>query len=487
MRRWALLVCLLVPLNGAEIARGRTMALRFETGEFSNLAFHVLCLADQIPCAADAYRQLWRDRLEWSDADDRQITHFRAVLRALPADYEQPAPLPLNYPSYYPSVVKLHRLKAAMLGADDADDARKRLTPVVDKEAAQDMAEVVAHFEPRFRRWWKQEGSALLKKAPAELRELTLKHDVLGTASDFASMLGARPLDARPVRIHLIARPPHPMHSSYATQVGDEAVMEVGEEDKPAELIGPLAHELFHLLYDTAPRERHQHLLEEFLNNPDPAALSFYAYFNEALATAVGATIDERVLGEEASRVRGRNVNYAHPYIARLGAALTPLVRERLAEHSSLLSEIAEPYLQAGRLALGSAAASPRFLLAHRTVQGNREMMTALGPLLAPIPAVATVAGTDALDRFPNLNAVVFATPQDLLSEEFKHLATSQTLLALRELAAQRFAFVYAQPRQSKSMTYYFVGESAGQLRPLVRDFATSDLPFTGLALHLRR
>jgi len=38
----------------------------------------------------------------------------------------------------------------------------------------------------------------------------------------------------------------------------------------------------------------------------------------------------------------------------------------------------------------------------------------------------------------------------------------------LRELAAQRFAFVFAQPRMGKSVTYFFVGEQAEQLQPIV-------------------
>jgi len=113
-------------------------------------------------------------------------------------------------------------------------------------------------------------------------------------------------------------------------------------------------------------------VLQEFLSHPDPAALSFYSYLNEALATAVGTIVDNRVLGEAASRTRGRNINYAHP-TSRAWRRAAPVVSERWAERLPLLEDIADTYLHQGRLALGDVAASPRFLLAHEPcrVTGN--------------------------------------------------------------------------------------------------------------------
>ncbi len=83
--RLLLLLALAAPLWAEVTAQGRSLVFRFSSGEFSNLSFQILCLADQLPCSQPAYSQLWRDRLAWSPADDDVIKSLHKTLRALPA------------------------------------------------------------------------------------------------------------------------------------------------------------------------------------------------------------------------------------------------------------------------------------------------------------------------------------------------------------------------------------------------------------------
>lgn len=487
MIRAALLLIFFGLAVGAETLRSRTVTLRVEATEFANLAYQVLCLADELPCSKQTYQQLWQTRLDWNGEDNRQIARLHAILRALPAGYEEPAPLPLNFPSYYPSLVKLHGLKSALLRAIDTRTAEANLAEVVGMEAAGRMTAVVDHFRPRFHTWWRAEGEAFAKNKPKEIARLFKKHALMDLAEQLAEGLAVPAIARRQPHLQLMVRPALGPHSAYGTQLADDVALELPEGDDLAESLGPAVHELFHYFYDSAPRQQHLALLEEFVANPDPAALSFYSYLNEALATAAGLQVEERVLGMETMRKRGRNANYAHPFIGRLGEATADLVRDRLSSGSPLLSGLADAYVRRGRAALGDLAASPRFLLAHHTLQGNRDYMAAFQPLVAAMPAITTVSGADALDRFPRLNAIVLVKPVDLRQAWFERMAGAESVASLRELAAQRFAFVYAQPRAGARITYYFVAETEAELQPLLEVFATSDQPFTGLAHHLRR
>lgn len=487
MTRAALLLIAFLPLAGAETLRSRSVTLRIEATEFANLAYQVLCLADELPCSKQTYQQLWESRLDWNAQDSRQIAHFLATLRALPAGYEDPAPLPLNFPSYYPSLIKLHGLKSALLASTDLPAARGNLTKVVGPEAAARLIAVVDHFRPRFHTWWRAEGQRLARKKPKAIARLFQKYALMEFAEQAAVCLEVPATARRQPHVQLIARPAIGPRSAYGTQLGNDVVLELLEGDDLAESLGPALHEVFHYFYDSAPRQRHMALLDEFVSNPDPAALSFYSYLNEALATAAGIQVEQLVLGPEKMRSRGRNANYAHPFIGRLGEAAAGVVRERLSTASPLLQHLAGAYIQSGRAALGDRAASPRFLLAHHTLQGNRDYIAAFQRLVASIPAITTVSGADALERFPRLNAIVLVKPEDLRQPGFEELAAPSTIASLRELAAQRFAFVYAQPRAGACITYYFVAGTQDQLRPLLEAFAASDQPFTGLAHHLRR
>lgn len=485
MIRAALLLTFVLPAVGAETLRSRTVTLRIEATEFANLAYQVLCLADELPCSKATYRELWDTRLDWNADDTRQIARFQETLRALPAGYEDPAPLPLNFPSYYPSLVKLHGLKSALLMAGDLNEARRNLATVVGAEAAERLGGVMEHFRARFHTWWRAEGERLARDKPKEVGRLFRKYGLMELAEQFAVCLEVPAAERRRPRLQLVVRPAIGPRSSFGTQLANDVVMELLEGDDLAESLGPAVHEVFHYFYDSAPRQKHVAIVDEFLAQSDPAALSFYIYLNEALATAAGIQVEERVLGQEKAGRRGRNTNYAHPFIGTLGRAATELVRERLSTGEPLLERVADAYVPRARAALGDRAASPRFLLAHHTLQGNRAYIAALQAVAARIPAIATVAGADALDRFPRLNAIVLVKPEDLRDPTFEKLAQPATLTALRELAAQRFAFVYAQPRPGACMTYYFVGETEEQVRPLLEAFTASDQPFTGLASHL--
>lgn len=471
---------LLVTIAAEPAAVGqRWQKLRLDATEFANLSFQLLCLADQLPCSRHAYEQLWRDRMGWTAADDSMLRQLRAVLRLLPADYEEPAPIPLNFPSYYPSLTKLHRVKAALLAARNPGEAASRLEAVIDKESTLRMKAVLTHFAPRFHTWWRAAGEPEVRRLARVFEGLLKKHGVPGMVGRLAELLEVA--TGRSWDIHLIVRPRLGAASAYGTQIGAHVVIELETGEEPAASLGTALHELFHALYDAAPRERHRKVLEEFRAQPEPAALALYCYLNEALATAAGIVLEEKVLGAERMLARGHNANYAHPYIGRIGQAIVPLLKDRLESGQRLLDEIATPYIQTSVPALGDDTASPRFLLAHHTVQGDREMAQALAGTLARLPAIATVAGDDALVRFPEINAIVFARPQQLRQPEFELLG----LGAVPEQSDRGRPFVFAQPRGRHSMTYFFVGETVSDIAPLVSAFVESDVPFRGLAQHL--
>ena len=86
------------------------------------------CLAEQISCTTEKYQRLWKDELQWTPADERELARWKAIVadgeRRAPANTA--APLLPNYLSYYPGLRFRQLIIATALDADSARGFRAR-------------------------------------------------------------------------------------------------------------------------------------------------------------------------------------------------------------------------------------------------------------------------------------------------------------------------------------------------------------------------
>jgi len=70
--------------------------------------------------------------------------------------------------------------------------------------------------------------------------------------------------------------------------------VEINKEMDTAAAGWVAVHEETHALYDLAPEDKKQALMQQFADSTDPSAGPFYEYLNEAVATAVQLLLLER-------------------------------------------------------------------------------------------------------------------------------------------------------------------------------------------------
>ncbi|MBN8732917.1 MAG: hypothetical protein J0L64_20440 [Acidobacteria bacterium] len=410
MKRTALLLALL-PLmaHGAATERFTAGHLQFtlDGSERANFSYQLLCLAGKIPCSRAAYEQLWRKELGWTAEDDANLYEFGKLLELDTEERALRAPFPPNFPRLYDNMSREARLLAILLSARRPSRMERKFenTGATKVDAARIRA-LAATYHPRFLVWWRQEGRALCVQYPKELARVMREHRLDAYLLQMAYLLEPGQQFKRPVEMHVIARPAYAKSTSFATQISDQVLLEVSQGDRALQRVSLLVHETVHLFYAAASRKRHMALMQEFAGHRDEAAGSYYAYFNEALATAAGAVVDKRLMPGDHER-EGPNWRYHHPFIPALARALVPLLEERLESNQPLLVGIAGPYIAAGGRELGPLARTLAFRFGFRVTTGERALVNSMRQvLLAAAPPTVSLYGMEPLDRFAHINVV---------------------------------------------------------------------------------
>jgi len=384
-----------------------TLQFTLDGSERANFSYQLLCLAGKIPCSRAAFEQLWKQELGWQAADDANLHELGKLLELETEERALRAPFPPNFPRLYENMSREARLLAILLSTRKPSRMERRFETTGGTRAdAARIRALTETFRARFRRWWVREGSALVEPFPRDLARVIRGQRLDSYLLQVAHLLDPESRVKRPVEMHAIARPALARNTSSATQISDQVLLEVSPGDRAERRVSLLIHETVHLYYAAASRKRHMALMQEFATHGDEAAGSYYAYFNEALATAAGALVDKRLMPRDYER-EGPNWRYHHAFIPALARALVPLVEERLRGTRPLLEGIAAPYIEAGSRELGPLARSLAFRFGSRVTEGDDELVSKMrAALLGAAPATVSLYGTEPLERFAHINVV---------------------------------------------------------------------------------
>jgi hypothetical protein len=466
-------VAILVALRPSAAA---PVDLHVELEERVNAVYHLACLATTFGCTTDAFERFWKERLGWTDRDQAALDLWRRtmtdVTNAAPA--RPPAPLLPNTPRFHPTQAARTAVIVAAIETASIDDLRRRSGGVLDAEAAANVKSAVDHVERRIRPWFRTTGRRLVERRVGQIKDAARRSRFADAMARTAMFLEAESPDPN-VYLHVIAGPEPTSRDSAATLLGKHLVVEVVDTTTAEGIVEVATHELTHYLYDQIPVDRHLALIETFVTSPARSTAGLYTYLNEAVAIA-----SQGLLEGKNDATADENASYRHPYIAPLGAATVPLMRDAVAEKSTLLQGFASRYIAAGTLSLKEKLVQPQFVLAQVGLllpDDSDAIRTAYFQKMFP-QASAQFRHERELDAFPDLNVVRFQRYDALgpLGDQIPRLA------GLRD----NRGFAYAMPRGRGARTYLLAGRDTEAIIDVIEKLAgLESLPSEGVLFSL--
>ena len=497
MRRLPLALKMLLPamLLAASPAAAPVQALRMHA-DLSlrvNAVYHAACLSESIACSRELFDRFWKSRLSWSQADQAAIATWRRVMASVTAAAPPRAAAPFlpNTPRFHPAQAARTGVIVALIEATSAADLQAKSQAILSQEDAAELGRIVGHFEQRLKEWFSLARGFDVPRRIQSLESTVRSRSFASSLERMAAFLQST-LPAQDLYVHVIAGPEPSSEESSATQLGSHLLVEAVNGTTIDGIASGAVHELTHYLYDCAPAERHRALIDQFAQSGSPQASALYTYLNEAVAVAAQAVQEPAAMGTVGFQSTGtvifqsagarmqtkKDEGYRHPYIAPLGAAVVPLVKEAVERKRTLFDGFATRYITAGTAALKPRLTEPQFTLAQVGLMlpaDGDSIRTAWMQAMFP-QASAAFSDDGQADDFPDLHIVRFVRYAELP-------IPGVTIPDLKTLVTYR-AFAYALPRGPRATTYVLAGRDNGAIVDAIRKLATlTTLPSKGTVL----
>jgi hypothetical protein len=448
-----------------------------------NAVYHAACLAESIACTRGVFYGFWKSRLSWNEADQSALDAWRRVMTAVTAAAPPRAGSPLlpNTPRFHPSQAARTAVIVALIEASSAAELQAKSEGTLLQEHATELVRIVDHFEQRLTGWFATVGGISAQRRIKLVEDAVRSRRFADSLGRMTAFLQAK-LPAQDLYVHAIPGPEPSSDESSATQLGGHLLVEVVSGTTHEGIVSGAVHELTHYLYDCAPAERHRSLIDQFVQSGSPQAAGFYTYLNEAVAVAAQAmhqsaptfvTINPQ--GMAGGLLPKRDEGYRHPYVAPLGAAVVPLVRQAVARKETVFDGFATRYIAAGLAALKGRVTEPQFVLAQvglRLPAGDDSIQTTWLQVMFPHGSAVFAGDLDA-DAFPDLHIVRFVRYDEVS-------IAGLSIPDLPALVTHR-AFAYALPRGQRATTYLLAGRDTDAITDAIRKLATlTTLPSKG-------
>jgi hypothetical protein len=450
--------CALMLVMGSRAVGAAELRLQVEASSRVNAVYHVACLGDSIACTKNVFERFWKERLDWTSVDQTHLDAWRQVMKDVTdgAPPRPPAPLLPNAPRFHPGQAARETVLVAAVESRSSGDLVRRSKGSLSAENAARLKTAIDHFERRIRPWLKSAGEKAFEGRTQQVEQIARRNRMLETAAQVAAFLEAE-LPGPNVYVHIIVAPDPTSKDFTATAFANHFVVEVVEAVTADGIVSGALHELTHYLYDRAPLDKHLRLLEEFVRSAAPSFAGLYTYLNEAIAVAAQGLYADR-LGERGSEEEG----YDHPYVAPLGAATTPLLKDAVARRGTLFSGFAARYLSAGAMALQKKLSQPQFVLAQVAflLPDDSDRMTAAYYGMMFPKASAQFRSAKDLEAFPDVSVVQFVR-YDALG------ALGEIIPDLASFRSHR-GFAYAMSRGRGARTYVLAGRDTDAIIEVV-------------------
>ncbi len=229
--------------------------------------------------------------------------------------------------AYAPGVGEAGRdgLTLAFLEAADLGEALDRASAMLAPEAGKDLADAMRHFEPLYRRIWRNGmvPDSFVARARGDARRADLASFLAGVAR----FSGAAPDPASLPQLVLV---PVPSGSgTHAQAIGRFLLVEIRPGESLKDEVAPIVHENVHFLFYNMPPARLE-ALRRATFAVEPWGAEAWGMLAEALPTAIGQGLADRAYGDQSWSLD--QPWYHDPAIDGYAKRIFPLVEGALAE-----------------------------------------------------------------------------------------------------------------------------------------------------------
>jgi hypothetical protein len=481
----------------SETVRCGALTFVFRASPVANVAYQLDSMAGLLRTPPPVFAQRYAEEPPGLTAEDRaaidrwratQLLHRHSV-SVDDATFRATAyPLPIHHVIELPK-----KLRQASLLADDLDGYAQRIALLTTPRHADALLGVLGRFLLRFQRWWDDRYAASIERFVRGFERLLDEHGLFAFINDVARFYGADVPARHPLHFHFIVRTDRNGEGLHGEQIESHAVVEHFSSQAPEGRIDVVLHELFHYLFASAPRARHEALIRAFAAAPPSHAWAAYNLLDEAIAAALGNGLVARaVRGREAfeAALREERSLYGHIAVDRLAKALVPILERAIVSGRGALDERFVPaYLETARRTLGRALDAPALHLWTMALVTDPATRAPAARFAAAIEArsvfelgpVDDPAASRALALHPHLSGAVFVQAADLRRlRGFAGLVDDRALAALERAAEARSSFVYGLRRSTKAHVFVVAGRTEADLDVAADRLRMAEASFDG-------
>lgn len=447
-------------------------SLDIDAAPIANLTYQLDCMAGFMPCSTDAFKQLWRDQLQWSAADIEAHGVWTELRRkyhgSIQLDRSAAPQVKLGVPLRGPNLDIETKQRIAGFIATDLESYRRLANVAFLADDADRLTQVLAHFLPRFEKWWREAALPNLAPFKERVSELVEKQHLLELFARVSRFYEAELSSGARLPLHLIYRPALGDKRTNGQQLENHSIVEVLQGERPEERLDVIAHELFHYFYSRAPAGRAQALALAFASSDKADSMAAYALLNEVVATTLGnGLVARRMLSrEQFDKLLARKDSlYNDPHIDACAKALLESMEQVLDSGKPITSpEFVSAYLKAASKAFGERGAPPAVYLknmfavydpAFGPSRGALREAVAAGSIYSSAP-IEDPRSQEDFNDFPLLSGVIMVSPTEL-----EHLAKWEPVLGKGLVSRVSAAWKKAEaesPQNVKSGVVYGLG-----------------------------
>lgn len=463
----------------------------FRASRFSNLVYQLDCLAETIPCSLEAFREVWQKELGGLSADDSaRLADWKKLRQEYSGRIQKEAPdLDPGVPLPRSRRQIESRIRIAGHMADDENGYAEHLRILIDEADVTRALGIVRHFAPRFDRYWKTNEARTRQAATGFAKALETPSLIELAGHIFAFYQAELPKGTELV-FDLVARPRHES-PTHAEQLGERALIEVLEQERPEHRLDVVLHEVFHYFFAAAKYEALSKLAKSFTSSKHPLAYPAWNLLNESLATAFGNAMVMRLLDPtKFHELEKKPLGfYADEFIDAVARQLIGPLSGALASGVSVFDAgFFQTYMSAVERAYPKGM--PPRVFARTFACAYETELEASYQLFDRIVASAQFASTNPLgaeglailDARPLWTHVLMARSARVLSKQpWGTKLRSKDRQEIERRAKRNEAFVYYAERDGGGRTFVFSAPDDARMQEVVQRFGKLETTSTGV------
>ncbi len=453
-------------------------AIEVDVRAQANLIYQLDCISGANRCTAAVFEDLWRNRIGLDAADLAQLeawaTLRQQVQRAGGSD-EMPdiaSAVPLTEGSASP----WDQIRRAEYLAPSRDALEQEWRRALGEEAARKQLAVLAHFRPRFRKWWsgnERVATQLVPNLEAAL-QAARGPELLSAA---ARLYGAD-LGERRVFVHLIVQPNLGRQASRAEIFDGHMVIEVQAGEGATDIVPVVIHELSHHVWARVPVARKALVANQMLGAGHDGVAA-WNLFDEVQATAIGNMLAGRsVVPPEQYRAMLQRplAFYADEAIDRGARATVALFEGAMQSGRAMDAGFVRAFVEALRRELGPLFDTPMLHLRNSAINLEDGASPWIDSLAGAVQAwgvwtyhpLGAREFTETLGRFPGMSASVFVTLDQLQKLGPMNGVLGATVDELRQSLSGSRGVAFISERTPQAIVVVFLVRDAAVMGQLI-------------------